>query len=529
MKQFILTFISFLILVVFTGCNSGERSTGDSNEIRKKPNILFIFADDQSYSTIHALGNEEIHTPTLDKLANSGVTFTHAFNMGAWNGAVCVASRAMLNTGRFLWRAHQYEDRQQDLADRGEMWGQLMQKAGYETYMTGKWHVKTDAQKLFDHVVHVRPGMPQDAWNKQQVMTKIEANTKRYGLDAGGIVPVGYDTIMPLGYNRPLSPGDTTWKPWDKELGGFWEGGKHWSEVLADDAITFLDSAQKKDNPFFMYLAFNAPHDPRQFPQEYIDMYPLENISVPETFLPEYTYRGEGTGLYPGQRDESVAPYPRTEYAVKVHSQEYYAIITHMDRQIGRILDALEKSGKADNTYIFFTADHGLAVGKHGLMGKQNMYDHSIRVPFFVIGPDVQENKRIDADIYLQDIMASALDIAGMEKPDYVEFNSFMPIIRGEREESFYPEIYGAYRTHQRMIRDDGFKLVVYPRIKVMRLYDLAGDPLELHDVANAPEYEETKVKLFKKLLQLQKEMDDPTDLAEYFPEITNKTSLKKQ
>ena len=114
-----------------------------------------------------------------------------------------------------------------------------------------------------------------------------------------------------------------------------------------------------------------------------------------------------------------LTPFPRTEYAVKVNRQEYYAIVTHMDKQIGIILDELEKSGKADNTYIFFTSDHGLAVGEHGLLGKQNMYDHSIRVPFIVTGPDIPANKEVSAGIYYQDVMASSLDIAGVEKPDY--------------------------------------------------------------------------------------------------------------
>ncbi len=129
MKQ---TIIFILLISLFLyGC------TAPSKE-HQKPNIIFLFADDLSYETVHALGNKEIKTPALDKLVDNGTVFTHAYNMGAWHGAVCVASRAMLNTGRFVWRAYRYEDHQQDLADRGEMWSQLMQKAGYDTYMTGK-------------------------------------------------------------------------------------------------------------------------------------------------------------------------------------------------------------------------------------------------------------------------------------------------------------------------------------------------------------------------------------------------------
>ena len=193
---------------------------------------------------------------------------------------------------------------------------------------------------------------------------------------------------VPVGYGRPKNENDTIWKPWDKKFGGFWEGGTHWSEVVRQDAIGFIDQAKQKEDPFFMYLAFNAPHDPRQAPKEYVDMYPLENISVPVSYQDEYPYRHSiRNGDY--LRDEMLAPMPRTEYAVKVHRQEYYASISHVDAQIGMIVDALKKSGKMDNTYIMMTSDHGLAMGRHGFMGKQNLYDHSIRPLMIILGPDI--------------------------------------------------------------------------------------------------------------------------------------------
>ena len=112
-------------------------------------------------------------------------------------------------------------------------------------------------------------------------------------------------------------------------------------------------------------------------------------------------------------RDEDLAPFPRTAFAVQTHRREYYAAVTHLDAQIGRILDALEKSPAAANTYVFFTADHGLSCGEHGLMGKQNLYDASVRVPFIVAGPGVPAGKKIDAPVYLQDAMPTVLKLAG--------------------------------------------------------------------------------------------------------------------
>lgn len=463
-------------------------SIGCTEKVDKKikPNILFIFADDQSYNTIHALGNSEIKTPTLDKLTEEGMTFTNAYNMGAWHGAVCVASRTMINTGRFVWNAYKNEKRLKELAGDRNLWSQMMEDAGYETYFSGKWHVGVSPDSIFNHVSHIRPGMPKDT---------------------------------PEGYNRPVEGKEDIWSPYDTKFGGFWQGGKHWSEVLADDAEGYLELAAGSDKPFFMYLAFNAPHDPRQSPKEFVDMYPVDSISVPDSFMPEYTYNGK-IGYGRSLRDERLAPFPRTEYAVKVNRQEYYAIITHMDQQIQRIITALEKTGKKDNTYIFFTADHGLACGSHGLLGKQNMYDHSVRPPMIVIGPDIPKNEKSNADVYLQDVMASSLELAGIQKPDFVEFNSFIDVATGKTNESHYASIYGCYTNAQRMIRKDGFKLIVYPKAEAVLLFDMNNDPLEMNDLNGEEKYGELKQTMFNDLLNLQTAMGDSVDIKSSFPNL---------
>ncbi|MEI6892345.1 MAG: sulfatase-like hydrolase/transferase [Pontiella sp.] len=466
----------------------------------QKSNILFIFADDQMWDSLSYFSDGPIKTPNLDRLAASGASFTHAYNQGSFTPAVCVASRTMLNTGAFLWRAAEFSPKGNNLKDpnapknmpqytvsRKEpkaYWSQYMKQAGYETYMSGKWHVVgADAKKLFDHTVHVRAGMP--------------GQTR-------------------AGYNRPKSPEsyETGWKPWETKRGGFWKGGTHWSEVLGDDGVAFLEQAGERDEPFFMYLAFNAPHDPRQSPKRFVDLYPLDEIEVPENFLPEYPYNEEA-GAGRGLRDERLAPFPRTEYSVKVNRQEYFAIITHMDEQIGRILDALEASGKAENTYIFFTADHGLAVGDHGFFGKQNMYDSSIRVPMLMAGPGIKAGISIDAPVYLQDVMATSLELAGVEKPMQVEFNSMLPLATGKTNKSAYGDIYGAYFGCQRMIRTDQYKMIIYPIANVVRLYDMMNDPLEINDLAEGPNLPvELMNSLFKKYKKLAISMDDPVDVT---------------
>jgi choline-sulfatase len=249
-----------------------------------------------------------------------------------------------------------------------------------------------------------------------------------------------------------------------------------------------------------------------------MDRYPAEKVRLPGNFLPEYPYK-DAIGCGKGLRDERLAPFPRTPYAVKVNRQEYYAIITHMDTQVGRILDALEETGEADNTYIFFTADHGLAVGQHGLMGKQNMYDHSVRVPLMVVGPDIPKGKTISAPVYLQDIMPTSLELAGVPKPGHVQFRSLLPLIRGEAKQS-YDAIYGGYLGVQRMVTDEGHKLILYPKIKRARLYDLKADPLEKTDLAGRPESKPVLKRLFATFLELQKETGDRLDVKSQFPEL---------
>ncbi|WP_298369493.1 sulfatase-like hydrolase/transferase [uncultured Lutibacter sp.] len=494
-----------LLLVVLVSCNkTTKKEVAEKNE---KPNIVFIFTDDQTYSSINALGNKEIITPNMDAMVKAGTTFTHAYNMGSWSGAVCAASRAMINSGRFVWRANKFRKNwyKKDSVSLSKTWSKLMEANGYDTYMTGKWHVDAPASMVFQNTINIRGGMPKDAWDHATMVKKFDSLSKIKGANSAD--------IMPNGYNRPLSENDKSWSPTDTSKGGFWKGGKHWSEVLKDDAIGFINQAKEKDNPFFMYLAFNAPHDPRQAPQEFVDMYPLENISVPKSFLPEYPYRhniANGDDL----RDEALAPFPRTEYAVKVHTQEYYASITHVDAQIGAIIETLKKSGKMNNTYIIYTADHGLAMGRHGLLGKQSLFDHSIRPPMVIIGPDIPADKRSNVDVYLQDVMATALDISGAEKPAYVEFNSFLDIAKGKRKESHYKSIYGAYLSVSRMIRKDGFKLLVYPELNKILLFDLINDPEEMNDLAGDSANKEKIKTMFDELLVLQKEMDDPLDIS---------------
>ncbi len=452
-----------------------------SGQVEKRPNILFIFADDHCPNALSAFGSE-VDTPNIDRLIESGVNFENAYIQGSYSPAVCIASRAMLNTGKFLWNAEKFNYNRG--VKEGRMWSQYIGGAGYDTYMAGKWHVKARANAIFDYTGNVRGGMPRQT---------------------------------PAGYGRPKNKEDYEqgWKPWEEKYGGFWAGGKHWSEVLGNEGVQFLEDSRSRDNPFFMYISFNAPHDPRQSPKEYVDKYPLDQVEVPKNFLPEYPYNRE-IGSPRGLRDERLAPFPRTEYSVKVNRQEYYAIISHMDTQIGRILKALKESGEMENTYIIFAADHGLAVGQHGLMGKQNMYDHSMKAPLVICGPGIPKGQNIEAPVYIQDIVPTSLELAEIDVPDEIEFRSLLPLIKGERDQS-YDAIYGAYRSQQRMLRKGDYKLIYYTKIDKALLFNLRKDPHEIDNLADDPQYAARIKDMFESLTKWQEKTGDGLKLNPSF------------
>lgn len=494
---------SVLLMALFLSFAPGQK-------VPDKPNFVFFFADDLTYRALHYKGNEQVKTPNLDRLAARGTNFTHSYNMGGWNGAICTASRSMLVSGMSVWHVNQHREKWSagDAAALNTTWPKLLEKAGYDTYITGKWHVDAPAPEIFGRAEHIRAGMPKDTYSSPET---------RAAFDKARAGKISWAKAMPNGYNRPLSADDKSWAPTDSSKGGFWEGGKHWTEVVADDAANFARQASQSNHPFFMYLAFNAAHDPRQSPQEYIDMYPLDSIEIPASFQPDYPWHDE-IGVGPKLRDEALAPFPRTELAIKTHLQEYYAIISHLDAQIGKILDDLEAKGLMDNTYIFFAADHGLAVGMHGLLGKQSMYDHSLRTPLLMAGPGVPAGKTVDQDVYYQDIMPTTLELAGIPKPGFVEFKSLLPLAKGSQRGKQYEAIYGAYIDYQRMVRKDGFKLIAYPKANKFLLFDLNKDPEEMNNLADQPEFYEKKKVLFVDLLKLQKQYDDEMDLSAMQP-----------
>jgi choline-sulfatase len=454
----------FFMLVCVASTIAIAPSYANENE---RPNILLVITDDQSIDTIHALGNETINTPNIDKLAQSGMAFTHVFNQGSWSGAVCAPSRQMINTGRNL---HFTGFSPKSNKTTHPLMGETFRKTGYETFMTGKWHVGDDALKR--------------------------------SFDIGSSVFAG-------GMSAIRNGGQ--WKPWvanfSKDID--WkktQKDQHTSEVFADAAINYLSTKPNRNNkPFLMYVAFTAPHDPRQSPQSYVDKYPGESMTLPPNFVPMPAIDSGDYNI----RDETLMTFPRTEKQTKEFIGEYYAMIEHLDHQIGRILDTLEASPYAKNTYIIFTSDHGLAVGKHGLAGKQSVYDHSIRAPFIMVGKGIPANSRAKGMFYLNSIFATIAELAGIDVPDSVQGPSVLPIVRGEKD-VMNDYIYGSYRHFQRMARSHRYKLIYYPLLKRNVLFDLQNDPWEMDDISKQAGSDVIIKQLTAKLEELKVTVGDP-------------------
>jgi len=443
---------------------AGGAANPSARTAGKRPNILFLYSDDQRFNTIHALGCDEIITPTMDSLVQNGVAFTHTFIMGGTQGAICVASRAMLMTGRTMYRAEPVVDH--------TLFPAVLRKAGYTTFGTGKWH----------------NGPP--AYGK--------------AFSAGDNIFFGG---MSNHLKVPVQPFDPTGK-YPKE--NIRTGEKFSSELFSDTAIAFLRE-YKEDKPFLLYVAYTAPHDPRMAPQKYKDRYPPDKISLPKNFMPEHPFDNGDLKL----RDEALAPWPRTPEVVRQHISDYYAMITHLDEQMGRVLAALRESPYAENTIVIFTGDNGLALGQHGLFGKQSVYEHSARVPMVICGPGIPKARTCDALCYQFDLYPTLCDLTGTRMPDAVESKSLVPLIKGEAAKT-WDNVFGLYRDYQRMVRDDRYKLIEYyvgtdgKGTRKTQLFDIVSDSWELNDLSADPKYASELARLREELLKWQKKVDDP-------------------
>ena len=443
-------------------------------EAAEKPNILLIVSDDQRPDTIAALGNKIIQTPNLDRLVREGTAFTRA----TCGNPICTPSRAEILSGCSSFRSGVI-DFGKPIDPKLPLMARWFADAGYETSYVGKWH---------------NDGAP------------IERGYgKTNGLYRGG----GGKWYKPQvdWFGRPVT-GYRGWIFQDDNGNKFPERGvgltSDISEKFADAAIELIDQSGKK--PFFIHVNFTAPHDPLMVDPEFGKLYDAAKMPLPKNFAARHPF---DHGNFDG-RDEKLFAWPRTPEETRGELAAYYAVISHMDAQIGRVLKALEASGEYENTLIVFSSDHGLGVGSHGLRGKQSMYEHTIGVPLVMSGPGISKGERLATQCYLRDLFPTLCDLSGIKGPEKrIDGRSLQPAIKGEKEQ-VHPFVVGYFRTFQRMIRDTSWKYIEYPAVGRQQLYHLTDDPDELKDLSNDPRYASKKESLTAALHEWMAATGDP-------------------
>ncbi len=428
----------------------------------QKPNILFLFADDQRADAIGASGNSYIKTPNIDNLAKNGVRFTSSYVMGGHHGAISAPSRAMLMSGKSLFHVY-------DVLTGVHTMPMHFAENGYETFGTGKWHNEAQMfEASFNKGKNVFIGGMSDHYNVPC----------RY-LDEDGKL------------TKPVSKGFST-------------------DLFAGAAIDFINeyASGKKNKPFFCYVAFTAPHDPRSPRNDYIGMYSPESIPLPGNFKSLHPFAYDQLNI----RDENLAPWPRTPEIIQESLADYYALISHLDNKVGEIIETLKKTGLLYNTIIVYAADNGLAIGSHGLLGKQDLYEHSMNVPLIICGPGIPQGKVRHALVYLFDLFPTLSSLCKLPVPVGIDGKDLTPVIMDESE-GVRTALYTAYRNTARAVRTKDWKIIYYPQRNFTQLFNLEKDPLEINNLAMIPEQASKKDEMMVLLSQLHDKFDDTASL----------------
>ncbi len=451
-----------------------------------RPNILLITADDHRHDAMSAANapttDATVQTPVLDGLMARGVHFRRNHHLGGFSGAVCIPTRACLHTGANVLRATLSPTQPgaglATLDPALPTLGETLRSHGYQTFASGKWHNdKASFARSFGDGAKIFFGGMSD-----------------------------HDAV-------PLHDFDPSGEYPDAAR---YTGDGFSTDLFTGAAVSFLNARGQNQNkegdeqPFFLYLAYTAPHDPRTPPPEYAALYDADSIELPPNFLPAHPFdNGELRN-----RDEDLAGFSRTEAEIRQHIADYYGMISHMDAAIGRVLAALADNGLAENTIVVYTADHGLAVGQHGLLGKQNLYDHSIRVPLILSGPSLPSGQRIDALTYTFDLYPTLCELTGVAVPPTVEGRSLLPLVRGEVDHT--RDFVGTvYKGLMRSISDGEWKLIRYYRqgdkgTDHVQLFHLADDPWEQHNLADDVAQQTRVEQMLARLEGWMREVDGP-------------------
>lgn len=424
----------------------------------KRPNFLFIITDDQAAHDLRIYNPKStLQTPVLDRLAARGMTFDSAHHMGAFISAVCTPSRHMIDCGRTLWHLPA-----------------TLTARAFANYPAGRCPPNLEQQTIpavFNRAGYatMRTCKPGNSYEAANALYAVRKDAARLG--------------------------DTD------EMGSAWH---------AEQVLEYLGQRERDrdQRPFLIHYGFSHPHDPRNAKPGLAAKYGAVNHTDPNTrvplnpkapplpvnYLPSYAV---DPGHFPNQRDETQAIGVwdrRDEATIRNEIGRYFACCENIDIQIGRVLAKLEAMGELANTYVFFTSDHGIAIGRHALQGKQHLYEHGWRVPFVVQGPGIRPGARARGNIYLLDVLATLCDLAGIPAPATNEGVSFRPVLEG-RSDAIRDVLYGAFcggtKPGVRAVKQGDWKLVKFDvlngTVRETQLFNLAENPHELLEQHHDP------------------------------------------
>ncbi len=493
----------------------------------KQPNILLISTDQQHWNTIHALGNETIHTPNLDRLVKEGIAFERAYVASP----VCSPSRSSIITGEYPSR-HKCWNIGVELDENRTTMGQLMVEHGYTTGLFGKAHFKPVLKEgSFEAPPHIHD---RDFWKEWQgpyygfeKVAMVHGHSDEdssHGMHYGAwLVEQGIDP------SRYFGPG-----------GGHREGSwdlpeeYHYTRWTADQTMDFIEN-KEADKPFLAWCSFQDPHNAFLCPEPWNSMYDPDQMPpfiekegemADKPLIHQYLLEDRMNELDinvtsdPGHNTGGVQCLGHTNKKLgydraRKWLASYYGMISLIDHHIGRILDRLDELGLAEETLIVFTSDHGDYAGNHGFWLKGPIhYDDILRVPFLVRWKgEFSEGKRTNSLMSLVDLAPTFLEVAGIEKYPSMQGTSqlktlYQPdqatrdwcLVENRAEPSFYVKtlVTDRYKLNYFLDREEG------------ELYDLKEDPNEFVNLYNEEGYAEVKLKMFKKLVDIYGELENP-------------------
>lgn len=510
-----------LVLVAALACSgrSASRAAEPPAKAVRPPNIVFLFSDDHALQAIGAYGSRINQTPRLDQLAKQGMTFDRSFCANS----ICGPSRACILTGKhshlngFMRNGDTFDGSQLTLP-------KLLQQAGYQTAMIGKWHLESDPTG-FDHW-EVLPGQG-NYYNP--VFLQMDGSRKRYeGYCTDLVGDFSIEWLEQRDPNRPFflmsqhKAPHRNWTPHPRHFGKYKLGTIPEPETLFDDYSG--RSELLKENEMSIQRHFSWSHDMKLrgenlYPQhfvsglndgEYARMTPEQQRAWDAYYEPE-------NEAFLAQMKAGMSEQEITRWKYQRYMHDYLGCIAAVDENVGRVLDYLDQNGLAENTIVVYASDQGFYLGEHGWYDKRWMFEESLKMPLMIRWPGVvKPETRSDALVQNIDYAPTFLEIAGLEIPAEIQGESLLPVLRsgGERPKQWRDAIYYAYYENDAVhmvpmhdgVRTDRYKAMYFPRTREWNLFDLESDPQELKSVHDAPEYAEILAGLQRRYQELRKQ-----------------------